>query len=222
MNDHAIRIIQITDPHLLTQAHNHSLDPLTVLDAILNHITCLATLPDIIILTSEILLQRRSETMHRLRQTKFPFQWVAHQASTAINVKGTHFIMLNSVSTNHNHGLLGDETLDFLKDDLEDSWASPCIITLWHNPLAIRTLTAPKDMLKDANQFLRIIDKVYNVKAILFGHIHHEFMIERNEVWFLASPAICPVDLQNPDIVFQYRVIDLGEDGEIETSLQKV
>ena len=220
--DDAIRIIQITDPHILIHAHSKDTTPLAILDIILSHISQLVNPPDMMVLTSEILRQHRNETVHRLQQTNIPFQWVAHQKNIVLNVKDTHFIMLNSLSAEFDYGLLGNDTLAFLENDLEESWAHPCVVTLRHHPLAIRTLSIPGNMLNDATKFLHIIDRFYHVKAVLFGHIHHDFMLERNNIWFLASPAVCPITQQNPDVVFQYRIIDLTQDGEIETSLQEV
>lgn len=220
--DDTIRIVQITDPHLLTNAYSQDINPLMILDALLRHIQKLAKRPDMILLTSEILKQRRAETVNCLTRTEIPFHWIAHEESIALNVKEVHFVMLNSVSETHVSGYLNDETLTFLENDLEESWAHPCVVTLRHHPLAIRTLSPPKDLLKDSSRFLNIIDKFYHVKAVLFGHISHEFMIERNNIWYLASPSISPMSLHNSDIIFQYRVIDLTQEGELETSLQRI
>ncbi len=220
--DDSIRIVQLTDPFLLTNTYNQDDDAFVILDALLKHITQLSKKPDLLIMTSEIARKRRSETLHLLQKTNIPFQWVAHEKTISLNVKGIHFAMLNSYVPSLTNGLLSDETLTFLENDLEESWAHPCVITLRHHPLAIRTLTAPRDLLKNATHFLKIIDSYYHVKAVLFGHIAHEFMVERNNIWYLASPSISPPTPQNQDITFQYRVIDLTQEGEIEASLQKV
>jgi len=220
--DDTIRIVQLTDPFLLTNAYSQDTDPLVIMDALLKHISQLGKEPDMLIITSEIAHQRRSETLHLLQKTKIPFQWVAHEKTIALNVKDIHFIMLNSYSPELTSGMLSEETLSFLENDLEESWAHPCVVTLRHHPLAIRTLTAPRDLLKNATHFLNIIDSYYHVKAVLFGHITHEFMVERNNIWFMASPSISPTSPQSQDIIFQYRVIDLTQEGEIETSLQKI
>ena len=47
-------------------------------------------------------------------------------------------------------------------------------------------------------------------------------MVERNNIWFMASPSIAANTPKNKEIIFQYRVIDLTQEGEIETSLQKI
>lgn len=220
--DDTIRIVQFTDPFLLTNAYSKDTNPLMILEALLKHITRLAKKPDMLIITSEILRQRRSETVNLLQKSKIPFQWVAHEKTIAVNVKEIHFIMLNSYSKEHTSGLLDDEALAFLENDLEESWAHPCVITLRHHPLAIRTLTSPKDLLKNSTHFLKIIDSYYHVKAVLFGHISHEFMVERNNIWFMASPSVSATIPKSEDIIFQYRVIDLTQEGEIETSLQRI
>ncbi|WP_299457294.1 hypothetical protein [uncultured Microscilla sp.] len=220
--DDTIRIVQITDPYLLANIHYPEVLPIQVFENILAHINLLPHPPDLLILTSEVLQQRRNDTLQLLQKLDIPFYWVAHEQNTSFNVKGTHFIMLNSCSKNHSQGYLGNDTLDFLQNDLENSWAYPCIVTLHHHPLAIRTLTPPKDTLKDAGQFLSIIDQFYHIKAVLFGHIHHDFMLERNDIWFFASPAICPISPHNPAVVFQYRLLDLTSEGEVEASLVQV
>lgn len=222
MMDDTIRIVQITDPYLLADIHYQERLPIQVFEQILGHIGQLSPLPDLLVLTSEILKQRRSNMLHLLKKLNIPFHWVAHEKNAAFNVKGTHFIMLNSWAENQTQGCLGNDTLEFLQNDLEESWAYPCIVTLRHHPLAIRTLSPPKDILKDAKHFLNTIDQFYNIKAVLFGHIHHDFMLERNDIWFFASPAVCPMNPQNPEVVFQYRVLDLTSDGEVETNLVQV
>ncbi|OJJ21086.1 hypothetical protein BKI52_10975 [marine bacterium AO1-C] len=219
--DDTIRIVQFTDPFLLTNAYSQDTDALVILEALLKHVSQLAKKPDMLIITSEILRQRRSETLHLLQKVRIPFQWVAHEKTIALNVKEIHFIMLNSYSPELTSGILSDETLAFLENDLEESWAHPCVVTLRHHPLAIRTLTSPRDLLKNATHFLKLIDSYYHVKAVLFGHIAHEFMVERNNIWFMASPSISPTNPHDHDIIFQYRVIDLTQEGEIETSLQR-
>jgi len=220
--DDTIRIVQFTDPFLLTNAYSQNTDPLVILEALLKHISQLGKKPDMLIITSEIARQRRSETLHLLQKTGIPFQWVAHEKTIALNVKEIHFVMLNSYTPELTSGLLSDDALSFLENDLEESWAHPCVVTLRHHPLAIRTLTSPRDLLKNATHFLKIIDSYYHIKAVLFGHIAHEFMVERNNIWFMASPSISPTNPQNNDIIFQYRVIDLTQEGEIETSLQRI
>uniref|UniRef100_UPI00321697B0 metallophosphoesterase family protein n=1 Tax=uncultured Draconibacterium sp. TaxID=1573823 RepID=UPI00321697B0 len=85
---------------------------------------------------------------------------------------GWHFIVLNTYDGNGTKMLFTDKQIEWLKNDLKNMKVGTPVVVTGHTPFPIND--------KDAEQSESIyrILKNYNVRLMLFGHLHayHEFM----------------------------------------------
>ena len=77
--------------------------------------------------------------------------------------------------------------------------------------------------LNNPEALFSILDNHPHIKGILWGHIHQEFMLERNGMLLLASPSTCvqfkpqTEKYMKDDLAAGYRYLKLHSSGEIET-----
>jgi Icc protein len=135
--------------------------------------------------------------------------------------------MLNSAVPRKNHGHLGEEELAYLNRALEKS-PKHAIVSLHHNPLPVGSAWLDKMVLDNAAAFWAVVDRYPHVRAVLFGHIHQEYIGSRGKVQLLATPSTCiqflpksgpfRLDAATPG----FRRLRLHSDGKIETSLERL
>jgi len=98
-------------------------------------------------------------------------------------------IRLNSSLPGKPEGLLSEQMLTELEDHLNKNKQRPCLIALHHQPVAIGSPWIDKYPLIKPQAFLQIVDQHPNVKAIIWGHVHQVFEINRNGTTMLGSPS---------------------------------
>ncbi|MCZ6804154.1 MAG: 3',5'-cyclic-AMP phosphodiesterase [Proteobacteria bacterium] len=134
-------------------------------------------------------------------------------------------ILLNTCVKGEHFGELSDTELGFLRTSLESSLESHCLIALHHHPVAINSSWMDAMALINADVFLNVIDDFDHIRAIIWGHIHQAFELDRKNVKLLGSPSTClqfkpgsdvfAVDEKSP----AYRELMLKDDGTIKTSV---
>jgi len=65
----------------------------------------------------------------------------------------------------------------------------PTIIFIHHHVLPIDSNWLDRINLRNASEFLAIIDQYKNVKAVVCGHVHQDTTIYRQDVIFLSTPS---------------------------------
>lgn len=98
-------------------------------------------------------------------------------------------IRLNSCLPGKPEGRLSEKMLSDLEGYLADHQQCPCLITLHHQPINIGSPWIDKYRLMDSDNFLRLIDRYPNVKAVVWGHIHQVFEADRQGIAMLGSPS---------------------------------
>jgi Icc protein len=86
-------------------------------------------------------------------------------------------------------GCVGDERLAQLEDLLQHTTAPHIAIALHHPPVG--PCAEPLCRLADADALLRVLSRHRAVRAVLSGHLHHAFAVERDGVTFLGAPSTC-------------------------------
>lgn len=139
-------------------------------------------------------------------------------------------VLLNSQIPGEVGGRLGPSELARLDDALaaaaREGLAS--LVCLHHQPVAVGSDWIDEQMIEDADDFWRIIDRHDSVKAVLWGHVHQECDRMRKGVRLLASPSTC-VQFAPGNATFRadnqppgYRWLDLHPDGRLETAISRV
>jgi Icc protein len=137
-------------------------------------------------------------------------------------------VMLDSVIPCSPNGNLGPEELQALEVILEQSAHDNIIICLHHHPVNINCAWLDTQIVADADDFFAAVDRFPGVKAIFWGHIHQEFNSRHGDVLLHSCPSTCVQFLPDSDEFALdsrspgYRVIELNDDGSINTYVRRV
>lgn len=117
-------------------------------------------------------------------------------SSFKINLKKIHeiskdwrIIFLNSKVLNEHWGNLEQSELDFLEYSLKNLDKKNTLVCLHHHPISIQSPWMDKYMLKNNDNFLKILMQNSNIKLVIFGHIHQEFDALIKNIRFLSAPS---------------------------------
>jgi len=155
--------------------------------------------------------------MHKLLNTKNV------HTSKSIEIGTWLIIMLDSFLLNTHAGQLQQDELDLLDTLLEENQDKNVLVCLHHPPVKIGSDWMDSMRLNNPQDFFQVLDKYHHVKAVLWGHIHQEFKVERNGVCLMASPSTCVQfmpgsgEYRRDGRAAGYRYLKLQSSGEIET-----
>tara|TARA_R100001143_G_C3360641_1_gene135242 strand:+ start:323 stop:1141 length:819 start_codon:yes stop_codon:yes gene_type:complete len=139
-------------------------------------------------------------------------------------------VMLNSCVEGCIYGKLSESELEMLAKELkllhqEERYV---LLAVHHNPVPVNAEWLQNHSMQETEEFFRIIDAYDNIKAVIFGHIHQDFKIVRNNVLMLGAPSTSiqfhpehdyfSLDKENPG----YRWLSLHPNGQIATGVRRV
>jgi 3',5'-cyclic-AMP phosphodiesterase len=137
-------------------------------------------------------------------------------------------VLLNTFLTGEDAGGLGDRRLHALDAALKDHISQHVLVCMHHHPVPMGSAWLDGVALRDADQFLQLIDKHQNVRGILWGHVHQASDRERLGVRLLSAPSTCSQFKPNSeffaidDLPAGMRWMELFPDGRIETDVSWV
>jgi len=134
-------------------------------------------------------------------------------------------VLLDSYLQGSASGRLGREALAQLEQALATAGNRHCLVTLHHHPVPMSSRWLDQVGLQNADEFLSVIDRHRNVRAIVWGHVHQAYDALRKDVRLLATPSTCAqfvpladefaVDRRPP----AYRTLELRSDGSLITEV---
>ncbi|MGF1615695.1 MAG: phosphodiesterase [Gammaproteobacteria bacterium] len=250
-NRDVLRVLQITDTHLLADEHGllrgHQTD--RSLRAVLDHAAQHRVPLDLVIATGDLAHHAEPEAYDRLRgyfeRLHTPVQclpgnhdspgvmrscFVPYGIGCAdIFDRGCwRIIMLDSVVEAQDWGQLTDSELARLDQalwDLSDRYAVVCV---HHQPVPIGNPSMDDMGLSNADEFFRVIDARTCVRVIMWGHTHSEFAAMRHRAHLLGTPSTCfqfgasMTGIVITDALPAYRWLWLFPDGTLETGVTAV
>lgn len=151
----------------------------------------------------------------------------------SFNCKGWHFVVLDDIALQSDHGYIGElfaDELAFLKADLDAHRTTPTIVCS-HIPIASNVVLefilahdlpdqrkshAKSLVCTNGNAMLADIPD-HNIRAILSGHLHFYENFNRNGVRIVNSGAVCANYWKGPNHGCRegFGVVDLGADGSV-------
>lgn len=146
-----------------------------------------------------------------------------HPIEQAYSAQGWHCVLLNSRIPGEEGGCLGERELKRLERELEMNPDTPTAIFLHHQPVLVGSAWIDQYIVKDADSLFEITDRYPQVKLISWGHVHQDFVRQRNGVSLIATPSTCIQFLPNSDDFLLdttmpgYRYYGLHADGSFET-----
>jgi 3',5'-cyclic-AMP phosphodiesterase len=139
--------------------------------------------------------------------------------------EGWNVILLDTHVADDPKGHLATSELSRLEAELAAQPDRHALVCLHHPPLGVGSAWIDALGLRNAAQFLEVIDRFPRVRAVLAGHVHQASDQWRGNVRFLTTPSTCAqftpktdtclMDLRPPG----YRWLRLMPDGSIETEL---
>lgn len=242
-----LRVLQLTDPHLMANADGALLGVNTrdSLDAVITEVLRSHGQPDLILATGDLAQDGSEEAYRVLADRLGAFRcesaWIAGNHDQVASLRavaarcgadrrhiiqgGWQFILLDSSVPGKVHGELAESELDFLAEMLEQHPEMPALITLHHHPVDIGTDWMANIGLKNREDFWQLVDRFPQVKIVLWGHIHQTHEQQRNGVKLLASPSTCiqftsgSSKFSVEDLAPGYRWFELQSSGNFSTEV---
>jgi len=134
-------------------------------------------------------------------------------------------VLLDSCVPGSAGGRLSAPALAELDAALGGAAKRHCLVCLHHHPVPMASRWLDRVGLDNAAEFLEVIDRHHNVRAIVWGHVHQTYDGLRKGVRLLATPSTCAQFLPNADDFAvdprppAYRTLELRADGSLLTEV---
>ncbi|WP_106478682.1 phosphodiesterase [Phytohalomonas tamaricis] len=209
-----MRLIQITDCHLKADPDAlYRVGPARAqLEAVLARVEQLS--PDVVIVTGDVSDDESPasyQSASRLfSQLGCPWYWIPgnHDApdfmreirdiNEVVDLGNWQLLLLDSRLCGQAGGELGQDQLQRLAALLEED-ARPALIALHHPPVSVGSAWMDSIGLNDREAFWQTLVPYAQVKAVLFGHVHHAFSSCEGDVQVYAAPATADQFLPKSD-----------------------
>lgn len=135
------------------------------------------------------------------------------------------FLLLDSHVPGEDGGELGAAELARLEDDLATSKQQNVLIALHHQPIDMGSAWLDGYGLRDSKDFLSVLSRYRNVRAVLWGHVHQASDRQYDEMRMLSTPSTCAQFTPGTDRCVMdtrppgFRMLELQGDGRIDTNL---
>jgi Icc protein len=240
-----LKIVQLSDCHVSAErdAVYRGINPRDTLELLLTEVR--AWQPELLLLTgdlaedgSEAAYEYLAEKLkpfevpvltvpgnhdHQGRQKRH-FQHTACEEPMLYEAGGWQLILLNSVIPGQVHGALSTVMLAGLDKLLAES-SGPRLVVLHHQPVAVGSNWIDRYALTRPEKLWSCLQENPHVKAVLWGHIHHEYSDTKNHVKLLGAPSTSANSLPGRDkFIFNPagpagRWINLWKEGRLETGI---
>jgi Icc protein len=134
-------------------------------------------------------------------------------------------VLLDTFLTGEDAGGLGEVRLDALAAALRAHAGQHVLICMHHQPLPMGSAWLDGVGLRDAAEFLKVVDGHDNVRVVLWGHVHQASDRQRGAVRFLSTPSTCSQFLPGSDFFALddrppgLRWLELHADGSVNTEV---
>lgn len=241
-----LKIIQISDTHLLNNTNNHfiGINPELNFMEMLKQIRQQQPHFDLLLHTGDIVQEATPESYQRYMQAMSSlnvpfyhtlgnhdkpecFPYIGHQAGEicVVDLGIWQMILLNSAVVGRIDGWIAQQQLDDLQAQLEKTPHKPTLLAFHHHPFLMQSYWIDQHCLKNADQLLDILKQYSQMKAVVFGHVHQESYREWHGIQFFSTPATSiqfkpkSQKFALADTPPAYRVIHLQADGQCRTEL---
>jgi len=246
-----IKLLQITDTHLFADPTLDLLGIKTVdsYDAVIKHAKKCTEQCSAVLCTGDLSqdhsAQSYSDFSERIKSLKMPCYWLPgnhdmqetmlpslleeglSQAKQLIS-EDWQVILLDSQVSGVPYGYLSDSQLAFLEEKLLQYPDKYALVSVHHHVLPVGSAWLDEHILKNNKQFIDLINKFDNVKAVLSGHVHQAFDVEKQGTRYITSPSTCVQfkpnsdDFAVDDKAPGYRYLVLHKSGTITTKVERI
>ncbi|MDV7104534.1 3',5'-cyclic-AMP phosphodiesterase [Vibrio sp. TH_r3] len=248
----SISVLQITDPHLFSEADGCLLgvNTLDSFHAVIEEIKAQDIEFDAVFATGDISQDHSIRSYQRFEQgiTQLgkPCFWLPGNHDFRLSMDsiipsenvydnthllaGEHWqvILLDSQVSGVPHGRLSESQLTFLDSQLAQNESLHTLVLIHHHPVLVGSEWLDQHTLHNADMLWNIVAKHNNVKAILGGHVHQDFNQLVGNTRVMTTPSTCvqfkpnSKDFALDTVSPGWRVLQLFPDGKIETKVQRL
>jgi len=212
----SIRILQLSDPHLLSDPDGRlrGVPTWRSFRQVLRHLDREALDFDWVIVTGDLAHDEQRETYRRLKRTmeerNTPWRMIPGNHdnrafmrevfpeasrpgrdffSFSLDLPGWKLVGLDSRLPGFLSGRLGHPQLEWLRQELETDPEVPTILFMHHPPVPVGCPWLDGIGLEDAGHLNRVVAAAPQVQLICCGHVHHEFRGKLGNAEVLATPS---------------------------------
>lgn len=243
-------LVQITDPHLHANPEGTLLGMNTEnsLKLIIERVQQTTPDIDLILATGDIAqdssVQAYKNFLKHIKPLKAPMRWIPGNHDIRENMaeagKGLDhgepvvvmgnwvIVLLDSIVPEKVYGELASDQLELLESTLSKYKDHHALVTFHHHPLDMECKWIDNIGVRNSEQLTDVLSRHSNVRAVVFGHVHQDSDRTINEVRYISTPSTCVqflpksedfgIDTLGPG----YRTLELHENGEIETAVERV
>ncbi|MDC1288376.1 3',5'-cyclic-AMP phosphodiesterase [Gammaproteobacteria bacterium] len=246
-----VRLIQITDCHILARARDclQGMNTRASFEAV-----CQAAMADNsdldLILATGDLSQDASPASYQYLAQKFnelqlPLFWLPgnHDDSNAMreHLRGERIsaakqvlignwliVLLDSTIEGETGGKLSSRQIDFLQASLQGHPDQHALVCLHHQALPANSEWMDQLGLQQPQALIDTLKSHDNVRAVLWGHVHQQAHHHRDGIEWMSTPSTCvqfkpgSKTFALDDLPPGYRRINLNADGSIDTSVLRL
>jgi Icc protein len=248
----AIRLVQLTDTHLCRERGGRLLgmDTDHSLQAVIDLVKAERPAVDLLLATGDLADQGAPQAYRRLlayldQLTRDHF-WLPgnHDDRTAmaevaddsgrlvpeLRVGRWQILMLDSQVPGEVGGTLGAIELERLQRALAAATAEGLysLVCLHHQPVPVGCAWLDEQMVADADELFALLARHPNVRGLLWGHVHQQLDLERDNMRLMSSPSTCvqfapgSEDFKADSAPPGYRWLELHENGGLSTGVSRV
>lgn len=248
MPQDAVRVLQVTDPHLFADADGSLRGTATseTLARVVDHIIDAGWPADFVASTGDLIQDDTAGAYDRFKAIMGRLNLPVHCVpgnhdirplmQAALSDEAWHYcetfeigewliVGIDSCEEGDAGGRVSHEELARLRAELERSSAAHAVVFLHHPPLPMGSKWLDSVGLRNAGEFLDLVASTGTVRAAVFGHVHQAFDEMHESVRIIGTPSSCAQfkpfedEFALDDKPPAYRRITLNSDGSIETEL---
>ncbi len=245
-----LRVVQISDMHLQSQPGGRlwGIDVDAGLAAVLRCLRQRHWPVDLLLATGDLVQDEGAAAYTRLLSFLLPLRVPVyclpgnHDVAPALSqvlasglvcrkqqviVRNWQFVLLDTSLSNSAVGHLAASELTFLEQALSAHPNLHTIVCLHHHPIPVGSAWLDTMVVNNSDALFAVVACHPQVRAILCGHIHHDFATRHRGVALLGAPSTCVQFKpgQTTPIVDNiapgYRWLELYEDGQFRTGVER-
>ncbi len=240
--------MHLTDPHLFADPDGNLRGANTreTLAAVLDQYNSSTWRADLIVMTGDVVQDDSAAAYQRFRDLLGPLGLPVHCVPGNHDVRpvmqqtlatppfyycaaeevGEWLIIgIDSCVDNGAGGRVADAELDRLNRKIDATTAQHVAVCLHHPPMPMHSRWLDQVGLQNGEEFLQQLSSSGKVRVALFGHVHQEFLAERDGVKIIGTPSTCRQfkpgsdEFALDDMPPAYREVELFADGSVLTKL---
>ncbi|MEE8338966.1 MAG: metallophosphoesterase [Xanthomonadales bacterium] len=106
-----------------------------------------------------------------------------------IKAENWQLVLLDSTEPNRIDGCFSASRLEQIRASLHDKDREHTLVALHHQPVPVGAPWIDRYMLESPGRFLEVIDRSLQARCVVWGHVHHDFRLQRKGMILLGAPS---------------------------------